>query len=172
MGLNSDPPSDALWPQPSLVGTRAARSVVVHAAKASKWKNGRMRDRPPAANPKLVAWFGLETSPGAFTLRAETLVRRLQILPTKLSAATTKTALTFGARQTSKATMEDLAQSPQICLSFDLMGVYRFCRKTVFFAARQHSRQEAAGVWEVIKLGWVEGFEPSATGTTIRRSTS
>ena len=59
-----------------------------------------MRDRPPAANPKLVAWFGLETSPGAFTLRAETFVRRLQILPTKLSAATTKTALTFGARQT------------------------------------------------------------------------
>jgi hypothetical protein len=66
-------------------------------------------------------------------LRAETLVRRLQILPTKLSAATTKTALTFGARQTSKATMEDLAQSLQVSLAFDLMGVYRFCRKTGFF---------------------------------------
>jgi hypothetical protein len=29
-------------------------------------------------------------------------------------------------------------------------------------------------IWSLslLKLGWVEGFEPSATGTTIRRSTS
>jgi hypothetical protein len=41
-------------------------------------------------------------------------------------------------------------------------------------AGNHYSGGKTQLMWglSLLKLGWVEGFEPSATGTTIRRSTS